>query len=72
MLSSHVVGFAVFVGIGATAVMDAWLLLLSRLGVPTASFALVGRWIGHFCCGRIKPDRILSPSFHRCRPIAAR
>ena len=57
MLSSHVVGFAVFVGIGATAVMDAWLLLLSRLGVPTASFALVGRWIGHF--PRVSGDNYL-------------
>ena len=40
------------VGIGATALMDVWLLLLSRLGVPTTSFALVGRWVGHFTRGR--------------------
>ncbi len=36
------------VGIGATALMDAWLWLLSRLGVPTTGFAMVGRWVGHF------------------------
>jgi hypothetical protein len=40
------------VGIGATALMDLWLLLLSRLGVPTTSFAMVGRWVGHFAQGR--------------------
>jgi hypothetical protein len=40
------------VGVGATALMDLWLLLLSRLGVPTTSFALVGRWVGHFARGR--------------------
>lgn len=40
------------VGIGATALMDLWLLLLLRLGVPTTSFALLGRWVGHFSRGR--------------------
>lgn len=39
------------VGIGATALMDVWLWLLSRLGVPTAGFAMVGRWVGHFAHG---------------------
>ena len=41
----------VLVGIGATALMDIWLLLLSRLGVPTTGFAMVGRWVGHFARG---------------------
>lgn len=36
------------VGMGATALMDAWLWLLSCLGVPTTGFAMVGRWVGHF------------------------
>jgi hypothetical protein len=40
------------VGMGATALMDVWLLLLSRLGVPSTSFAMVGRWVGHFARGR--------------------
>ncbi|MBX3618767.1 MAG: DUF2938 domain-containing protein [Rhizobacter sp.] len=40
------------VGIGATALMDLWLVLLARLGVPTTSFALVGRWVGHFAHGQ--------------------
>ncbi|MCQ9379328.1 DUF2938 domain-containing protein [Methyloversatilis sp. XJ19-49] len=52
MLSSHVIGHIALVGIGATAVMDAWLHLLARLGVPTTSFALVGRWVGHLRRGR--------------------
>jgi Protein of unknown function (DUF2938) len=40
------------VGIGATALMDLWLLLLSRLGLPSSSFAMLGRWVGHFARGR--------------------
>lgn len=36
------------IGIGATALMDLWLWLLSRLGLPTTGFAMVGRWVGHF------------------------
>ena len=48
---SHVVP-VVLVGIGATAVMDVWLLILARLSVPTAGFAMVGRWVGHFAQGR--------------------
>lgn len=42
----------VLIGIGATAAMDAWLLLLRRLGVPTLNFALIGRWAGHLLRGR--------------------
>ena len=42
----------VLIGIGATAAMDAWLLLLRRLGVPTLDIALIGRWVGHLARGR--------------------
>ena len=42
----------VALGIGATAVMDLWLWMLKRIGVPTGSFALVGRWVGHFRHGQ--------------------
>lgn len=55
MPSSHLAGhiaLVALVGMGATAVMDAWLLLLSRVGVPTTSFAMVGRWVGHMRHGR--------------------
>jgi len=50
LLSTH--AHIALVGIGATALMDVWLLLLSRRGVPTTSFAMVGRWVGHFARGR--------------------
>lgn len=40
------------IGIGATAVLDGWLHLLKRLGLPGSSFALIGRWVGHFASGR--------------------
>jgi hypothetical protein len=40
------------IGLGATALMDAWLLLLQRLNVPTLDFALLGRWLGHLRRGR--------------------
>lgn len=42
----------VLVGVGATALMDVWLLLMSRLGMPGTSFAMLGRWVGHFARGR--------------------
>ena len=44
---------AVLIGVGATAVMDAWLVLLQRLGVPTLHYAFIGRWVGHLLRGRL-------------------
>lgn len=41
----------VCIGIGATVVMDAWLLLLNRIGVPTLNFAFIGRWVAHLTRG---------------------
>ncbi|WP_128000952.1 DUF2938 family protein [Piscinibacter defluvii] len=52
MHPSDVPLLAVPVGIGATAFMDLWLLALARLGVPSSSFALIGRWVGHMSHGR--------------------
>ncbi len=43
----------VLIGIGATAVMDAWLMLLKKLGVPTLNFAMIGRWAGHLARGTV-------------------
>lgn len=40
------------IGCGATLVMDAWLVVLRRLGVRTASFGLIGRWVAHIFRGR--------------------
>ena len=44
---------AVFIGIGATAVMDLWLVFLKRMGMRSMNFALVGRWVGHLMHGRL-------------------
>lgn len=41
------------IGFGATAVMDIWLILLRRMGVPTLNFAFIGRWLGHLLRGRL-------------------
>lgn len=41
----------VLVGVGATAVMDAWLMLLKRIGIQTLNFAFIGRWVGHLLRG---------------------
>lgn len=46
----------VLIGIGATAVMDAWLWLLKRMNVPTLNFAFLGRWVGHWRQGKWKHD----------------
>lgn len=43
---------AVLIGVGATLVMDAWAFLINQLGVPSLSFALLGRWIGHLPRGQ--------------------
>jgi hypothetical protein len=48
----------VLIGMGATAVMDAWLWLLKRIGVPALNFALIGRWVGHWRNGKWRHDAI--------------
>lgn len=50
---------AVLIGAGATAVLDLWSLLLKRFfDVPTSSWGMVGRWVGHFPRGRFKHQSI--------------
>lgn len=41
------------IGIGATMVMDLWLMLLKRLGRKTLNFAFIGRWAGHVLHGKV-------------------
>jgi hypothetical protein len=48
----------VFIGIGATAVMDTWLWLLKRMNVPALNFAFIGRWVGHWGEGKWAHDSI--------------
>jgi hypothetical protein len=45
-------------GLGATALMDLWLLVLKALDIPTLNFALLGRWVGHMPRGRFAHARI--------------
>lgn len=46
------------IGIGATVVLDLWLLALQRLGIPTLNFALLGRWFGHLLRGQFAHEAI--------------
>lgn len=41
------------VGIGATVVMDVWLICLRRVGVPSLNFSFIGRWVGHLFRGKL-------------------
>lgn len=52
------------IGIGATAVLDLWLTVLQRLGVPTGSFALIGRWVAHMARGTFS-----HPSIAKADPV---
>lgn len=56
----------VLVGVGATVVMDVWLMLLKRMGVQTLNFALIGRWVGHLLRGTFA-----HPSIGKAPPIPA-
>ncbi|MBP6406880.1 MAG: DUF2938 domain-containing protein [Ramlibacter sp.] len=71
----------VLIGLGATAVMDAWLLLLQRLGVPTLNFSMIGRWVGHWRHGvfahpaiakaaRVRHELALGWLFHYATGVA--
>ncbi len=52
MFTSQELVNVLLIGVGATAVLDLWLVALKRLGVPTGSFALIGRWVAHMARGR--------------------
>ena len=49
-------------GIGATALMDVWLLLLKRMNLPTLNLALLGRWVGHMWRGKWAHEAIAKAS----------
>ncbi len=44
---------ALCLGIGATIVMDIWLLILKIFKVPTLNFAFLGRWVGWIFQGKL-------------------
>lgn len=51
-----------FIGIGATVVMDLWLYSLRQLGVSTLNMAFLGRWIGHLPKGQFFHENISKSS----------
>lgn len=61
-----VIASALFVGCGATAVMDGWSILRKRLlGIPPLDYALVGRWFAYLPRGRFVHRPIaVSPPVH--------
>ena len=68
LLNSVLLTFCI--GAGATLVMDIWLLLLQRWGIPTLNFALIGRWTGHLINGQIFHSSIAkSGSIRGERPL---
>ena len=49
----------VLIGIGATALLDLWAMLLKRVfGFPLPNWALVGRWFAHLPRGRFAHEDI--------------
>jgi len=52
MLAPKDAAHIVVIGVGATAVMDIWLLLLLCLKAQTPSFSLIGRWVGNMLRGK--------------------
>jgi hypothetical protein len=59
------------IGIGATALTDAWTLTLKRaFHAPSLDFRLVGRWVGHMPAGRFAHARIAAaPAIPGERPL---
>lgn len=50
---------AVLIGVGATAILDVWSLIATRVfAMPAPRWDLVGRWIGYFPQGRFVHDSI--------------
>lgn len=57
---------ACLIGIGGTALLDLWALLLKRgFGIPATNWRMVGRWIGHLPGGTF-----VQPQLAKARPIA--
>ena len=51
--------FSIFIGTGATLVMDLWAILRRRLlGIAAPDYALVGRWLGRMAGGQFTAVQI--------------
>lgn len=56
---TEVITAGIVMGLVATAMMDAWAVLLRRAtGVPMPNWAMVGRWVAHLPSGRVFHDDI--------------
>jgi hypothetical protein len=50
---------AIFIGAGATVLMDVWIYALNRaFGLPMTNWALAGRWFWHLRTGKVFHDDI--------------
>ena len=50
---------AILIGVGATAIMDIWAVVMKRaFGVPPLNYALVGRWLGNMGHGHFAHENI--------------
>jgi hypothetical protein len=68
-LGSRYVLLALFVGIGATLLIDLWALFLRRgFNIPSLSYCLLGRWLLHMPRGTIVHRSIVAaqPKPHEC------
>ena len=55
--------YSIFVGCGATALVDVWALLRKRLfDMPLPDFGLLGRWLGHMPRGKFRHQSIAAAS----------
>ncbi|MBY6193736.1 DUF2938 domain-containing protein [Marinobacter hydrocarbonoclasticus] len=54
----EVVFWSTAVGVGATVILDLWIALFAKLGMPGPDWAMVGRWVGHMPKGRFVNDDI--------------
>ncbi|MEW6332336.1 MAG: DUF2938 family protein, partial [Pseudomonadota bacterium] len=74
----NIVTSSIFVGAGATAVIDLWAIARRPLlGIPPPDYGLVGRWLAHMTRGRFRHNSIAAAPFLVMQPgmgagIAAR
>lgn len=77
---THALVCAVPLGAGATLVMDAWMIVRTRvLGIPAPDYAMVGRWLGHLprlqhariaAASPVRGERVLGWAFHYLTGVA--
>lgn len=59
MIESFLVAFqTLLIGVVATLILDAWLLLLTKFGFGKLNFRLIGRWVGYGLKGQWTHDAI--------------